>query len=349
MSNIKISVIMPVYNSGEYLQTAVESILSQSLREIELILVDDGSTDGSSEHCDEYAHKDQRVVVIHQKNGGICAARNTALKIARGDYIAFSDHDDEYLPGLLENNYKRIERSGVDIIKFGSWAIQIYKGKEFRKDKRTFNKSIYSNKQIKNNFWKLWHSYAFECVWDSLFKSSFLKKNKIEFNTFFKTGSEDYDFFWHCLGQGATLELNDDIYYNHYIRLGFSTSAKFHDYTIKTILERTEILFEYIQTWIPILENDKLGYSYFWLQNTLGSLCHVISHPQCTIKIKNKVQILKNLRNDKFFRPWILQISSFSIAQHYGYKYGILHFAYKYGFYNLCLQLYAIEYRKIMK
>ena len=67
---------MPVYNSGKYLKTAVESILNQSLKEFELILVDDGSIDGSSERCDEYARKDERIVVIHQKNGGICAARN---------------------------------------------------------------------------------------------------------------------------------------------------------------------------------------------------------------------------------------------------------------------------------
>ena len=117
-NNIKVSVIMPVYNSGEYLKTAVESILNQSLKEIELILVDDGSTDGSSERCDEYAAKDSRVVVIHQKNGGICNARNAALKIARGEYIGFSDHDDEYLPGLLENAYDRIVKDDSDVLKY---------------------------------------------------------------------------------------------------------------------------------------------------------------------------------------------------------------------------------------
>ena len=76
-NRIKVSVIMPVYNSGEYLKTAVESILNQSLKEIELILVDDGSTDGSSERCDEYAAKDSRVVVIHQK---ICITKNGILR-----------------------------------------------------------------------------------------------------------------------------------------------------------------------------------------------------------------------------------------------------------------------------
>ena len=71
MNNVNVSVIMPVYNSGSFLSTAVDSILRQSLKELELILVDDGSTDGSSERCDNYAHKDARVKVIHQKNGGI--------------------------------------------------------------------------------------------------------------------------------------------------------------------------------------------------------------------------------------------------------------------------------------
>ena len=69
---IKISVIMPVYNAIQYLPESIESILNQSLKEFELILVDDGSSDGSSRLCDEYAEKDDRVVVIHQKNGGIC-------------------------------------------------------------------------------------------------------------------------------------------------------------------------------------------------------------------------------------------------------------------------------------
>ncbi len=110
---------MPVYNSGEYLKTAVESILNQSLREIELILVDDGSTDGSSEKCDEYAAKDSRVVVIHEKNGGICAARNAALAIARGEYIGFSDHDDEMDHDTFNAAYRFAKSNDLDMAKYG--------------------------------------------------------------------------------------------------------------------------------------------------------------------------------------------------------------------------------------
>ena len=102
---LKITVIMPVYNSGHYLDDAVKSVLSQDFDSFELILVDDGSTDGTSEKCDILSQNDKRVVVIHQSNGGICNARNEAIKIARGEYLAFADHDDTYCQGLLNNAY----------------------------------------------------------------------------------------------------------------------------------------------------------------------------------------------------------------------------------------------------
>ena len=100
MSDVKISVIVPVYNSEEYLPDTAASILNQSFEEFELILVDDGSKDRSGKICDELAQKDKRVKVIHKQNGGICSARNCALKLAKGEYIAFCDNDDMYLPGL---------------------------------------------------------------------------------------------------------------------------------------------------------------------------------------------------------------------------------------------------------
>ena len=92
---VKISVIMPVYNSEEYLKWAAESVLKQNLKEIELIMVDDGSKDKSGQICDTLKAKDDRVKVIHQKNQGISAARNNGMKAAQGEYIAFIDNDDD--------------------------------------------------------------------------------------------------------------------------------------------------------------------------------------------------------------------------------------------------------------
>lgn len=101
----QISVIVPVYKVETYLPACVESILAQSFRDFELILVDDGSPDNCGAMCDAYAREDPRIRVIHQKNGGLSAARNSGMEIARGDYMTFIDSDDlvatEYLAALL--------------------------------------------------------------------------------------------------------------------------------------------------------------------------------------------------------------------------------------------------------
>ena len=84
-----VSVIVAVYNIEEYLPRCIESIMHQTYRKLEIILVDDGSTDGSGDICDEYAGKDDRILVIHKKNGGLSDARNAGLERASGDYIGF--------------------------------------------------------------------------------------------------------------------------------------------------------------------------------------------------------------------------------------------------------------------
>ena len=89
-----LSVIVPVYNVEKYLARCIDSILSQSYQSLEIILVDDGSTDSSGQICDTYAAKYRQIKVIHQKNQGLSAARNAALKIARGEYYSFIDSDD---------------------------------------------------------------------------------------------------------------------------------------------------------------------------------------------------------------------------------------------------------------
>jgi len=102
MSSPKISIIVPVYNVENYLCKCVDSILEQTYKEIELILIDDGSTDSSGVICDKYKNKDTRVFVIHKKNEGVSSARNCGLKVAVGDYVGFVDSDDYVLNDMYE-------------------------------------------------------------------------------------------------------------------------------------------------------------------------------------------------------------------------------------------------------
>lgn len=94
MDTQKISVIVPVYNVEKYLSRCIDSIISQTFSDFELILVDDGSTDSSGKICDEYGKKDGRVKVIHKKNGGQSSARNAGIENSTGEYISFVDSDD---------------------------------------------------------------------------------------------------------------------------------------------------------------------------------------------------------------------------------------------------------------
>lgn len=122
----KVSIIMPVYNSERYVSYAIDSVLNQSFEDFELILVDDGSVDKSGQICDVYAQKDARIRVIHQRNQGLCAARNAGLNIAKGDYIGFIDNDDFYYPDLIKDNYSLAFRYGADVIRFDRLRLQTF-------------------------------------------------------------------------------------------------------------------------------------------------------------------------------------------------------------------------------
>ena len=111
----ELSIIVPVYKVEKYLPRCIDSILAQTFGDFELILIDDGSPDGCGRICDEYARKDKRIVVIHQKNMGVSAARNAGLDIAHGRYIGFVDSDDWIEPQMYEVMMDAIRENGADM------------------------------------------------------------------------------------------------------------------------------------------------------------------------------------------------------------------------------------------
>ena len=122
-----ISVVVPVYNAREYIESTVHSILQQSYDDFELILVDDGSRDGSGEICDNLSSKDSRIKVIHKENGGVSSARNVGIDEAKGEYICFIDADDSVERDLLECLVKNATRYDVDISCCGIAQISLEK------------------------------------------------------------------------------------------------------------------------------------------------------------------------------------------------------------------------------
>ena len=118
MENL-ISVIIPVYNAEKFLNKCLDSVIGQTYKNLEIILVDDGSQDDSGKICDEYAQKDNRIKVIHKENGGDSSARNTGLKMATGKYITTIDSDDWIELNAYEDMLKVLLEKNVDIVRCG--------------------------------------------------------------------------------------------------------------------------------------------------------------------------------------------------------------------------------------
>lgn len=114
-----VSIIIPVYNVKDFLCESIDSAIHQTYQNLEIIIIDDGSTDGSGKICDEYQSKDNRIHVIHQVNKGLSGARNTGLDHMHGDYVAFLDSDDAFLPEMIETMVKESIRNSADIVVCG--------------------------------------------------------------------------------------------------------------------------------------------------------------------------------------------------------------------------------------
>src|SRR5574344_528303 len=341
VENIKVSIIMPVYNSGKYLKTAVESILNQSLREIELILVDDGSTDESAECCDEWAQKDNRVKVIHQKNGGICAARNAGIKIASGEYIGFSDHDDEYLPGLLETAYGGTDSGTIDVVKY-------FKQNPFIKDEKIigYQKQYicsfkYVGDEITDNIFKLLDSGTLVCVWDGIYKRSLVLKNNILFDPHFKSGGEDYDFNIRLIRYIHTIRAIDKVLYIHNLRIGYSTSSKFNKANILSKRYFIKKAYDSLSSFVYNLDQNK-DYAYFVFKNYICPVVNLISNPLNMDSIKEKKSEIDNLNKDEGVPSSLFEISTFRMF-FLSKKIGLAYFLYKNKYYKILMLIFNLR------
>ena len=115
---VKVSVIIPVYNVEPYLKQCMDSVVGQTLKDIEIICVDDGSTDNSLDILREYAAEDSRIQIIEQKNAGAGAARNNGMRYATGKYLSFLDSDDFFEPRMLEKAYDLAEKDQADFVAY---------------------------------------------------------------------------------------------------------------------------------------------------------------------------------------------------------------------------------------
>lgn len=211
-----ISIVVPVYNAEEYLSRCVTSILQQSYKSFELILINDGSTDKSGEICDKFKSLDQRIVTIHKKNSGVSDTRNLGINLAKNPYICFIDADDyiekEYLNRLLENKHADLVASGY---------IRIDGMNFFPKER------FYDYHLLQQELSKLINIPLLDTPWGKLFKKNIIDKYQIRFDTKLKFG-EDQIFVRNYLSHCKNLQALSNAGYIYYIQSNETRKKKFH-------------------------------------------------------------------------------------------------------------------------
>lgn len=225
-----ISIIMPVYNKYNYLMKSINTIINQTYKDFELIIVDDDSSDGSEKLCDEFAQKDQRIKVIHLKNSGVSNARNVGLDNAKGKYLQFIDSDDYVDEDMLEKLYGKATQYDVDIVISGITKVN----HNYEVLNKTLPKliGVKSKNEMLENFSAEQRSTGiYGCVSNKFIKRDIVEKFKLRFDTKIKL-AEDLDFYLKLYEHISSIYFYDTSFY-YYIQnaANSSTSEDFkHDY-----------------------------------------------------------------------------------------------------------------------
>lgn len=175
--NIDISVVLPIYNTGDYLKKCLDSLINQTFKNVEFICVDDGSSDNSLKYLEEYSREDCRIKIITQKNMGAGAARNNGYLKTSGKYVIFLDSDDEYYPEMLEKMYNQAVKTQADFV-ITKYDIKNLKTNRFEKNKgfKHIDKEVFNRNDISKIF-----EFATVVPWNKLYKKEFIEKYDLKF------------------------------------------------------------------------------------------------------------------------------------------------------------------------
>lgn len=257
-----ISIVLPIYNVENYIEKCMESVLNQTYKNIEIILVDDGSPDNCPIICDQYVKEDNRVKVVHKENGGLSDARNAGIKVANGDYITFIDSDDYVDKDYVEFLYNTIEETDADIA-IGGHRVIYDSGKIIEKE--THENSVLEPKKVLERI--LYDDGIDLSAWGKLYKRYLFNDIKFPKGRLFEDSATTYML----VDKANKIAINSISKYNYIIRKNSISNAKFSPKKMDLITSTREMN-EYVKNKYPDLKNAanrRLMYAYL---STLSQL-----------------------------------------------------------------------------
>lgn len=228
VKDVKVSVVMPVYNVAEFIQQSLDTIRSQTLKDIEIICVDDGSTDNTYNILLENSKSDRRIKIIKQKNMQAGMARNKGFNEANGKYVVFLDPDDFYCLDMLEKAYKKIEECSADICVFQATyfdnetgALKHFPPELLRKNELP-DKEVFSYKDIKNNIF----TFTNGAPWNKIYRKEFLDKNCIRFQDLRNTNDAYFTFISLAKAEKITYLYEELMYYRRNVTTSLQSTKE---------------------------------------------------------------------------------------------------------------------------
>ena len=300
-SQPKISVILPLYNAEKYISKTINSILCQSFKDFELIIIDDGSSDGSAEICYKISKKDHRIRIYQQKNGGISKARNKGILEAHGKYIVFCDHDDLMEKEMLSCLYNKISEKDSDIV-YSNYLISMIDEDGYcylKKDAK-----ITDGEYDCNNFFVQIPELRknLQSVWNGIYKKSIIINSNVRFDESMKFGGEDITFNMMLLPYIRKIVTIPTITYYHFKRKGQSASSYINANRIDSIVRLNDIEFNVLRE-INNSEINNRTANIVYCCECCANLCLLFSVLlNSDYSIKDKSAYLKNLNlnNSKY-------------------------------------------------
>lgn len=240
---VKVSIIVPIYNEEKYLEECLESILNQTLKEIEIICVNDGSTDSSKAIIDKYAFKDPRIKAIHKENAGNGNTMNCGLAEATGEYIGIVESDDSVEANMYEKLYALSQKGTVDIVKGNFW--DCYEEPDGRVTKvenleRQELPQLTKAGNVHQQYGILW---GHPSIWSAIYRRDFIERNHIRFKEVKGAGWVDNPFFFDVMTSAETIVWTSTPYYN-YRKLNMGSSSTGYDLSIpfERMIDNLEVL-----------------------------------------------------------------------------------------------------------
>ena len=289
---MKISVIIPVYNSCSYLGACINSIRNQSYENVEIILVDDGSTDGSEKACDQFAEKDNRIIVIHQKNSGTSVARNTGLRAASGDYIMFMDNDDYWNDTFcLEKIVEQLNESNADVLMFSTIDYWQYEEKYVYPAKIGSRSNIVGKNKEQSLRYLIENGLLYRAVWSKVIKKEMIERNSLYFLEGIR--NEDSEWTGKMLLCAESYDWFEQPFYIY--RKGHEGAQTSKPNTYRTVLDLKETIIKYIK----IAQENECVWSTEFRQIYLSYFAYLFSVWMAQAELIKQPEILKDIKEMK--------------------------------------------------